>query len=290
MIRRLKQIGLVLLAALAVLIGIGVAATFVQGRATPSGRPEYVALGSSFAAGAGLGPLVKGSPMLCARSVNGYPQRLARMRDLSIIDMSCGGAVTKHLLRGGQFFQGPQVRVITPETRLVTITVGGNDVGYVGDLSLLAGRRSGGTFGGLLRLLWSGPEPMAERGFDRFEAKLSDTLADIRRRSPQVRIVVATYPTLLPPSGTCDAIGLGEQEADMMRAVGDALAEATRRAAAANGATVVDMHRLGADHHACSATPWTTGWKKAGAAPFHPTQAGARATADAVAAAVAEAH
>lgn len=42
-------------------------------------KSEYVAMGSSFAAGAGLGRLQPGSPWLCARSVNGYPQQLAHM-------------------------------------------------------------------------------------------------------------------------------------------------------------------------------------------------------------------
>jgi lysophospholipase L1-like esterase len=56
--------------------------------------------------------------------------------------MSCGGAVTRHLLHGGQYFQGPQIRTITRGTRLVTLTIGGNDVGYVADLSMLAARNT----------------------------------------------------------------------------------------------------------------------------------------------------
>src|SRR5213079_120589 len=90
----------------------GLALAFVQGRKTPSGRPEYVALGSSFAAGAGLGPLQSGAALLCARSVGGYPNRLANALNLDMVDMTCGGAVTRHVLHGGQYFQGPQIRTI----------------------------------------------------------------------------------------------------------------------------------------------------------------------------------
>src|SRR5579875_1207680 len=92
---------------LAALIPVGLVAAviaFIFGEAqrTPSGTPAYVALGSSFAAGAGLGPLQKGSPIFCARSVHGYPQQLSRMRGLEIVDMSCGGATANHVLFGGQ--------------------------------------------------------------------------------------------------------------------------------------------------------------------------------------------
>lgn len=273
------------LIAILILMGLTVAATgfaVVQGRRMPPGTPEYVALGSSFAAGAGLGPLERGSPLLCARSVNGYPQQLARMRGLSLVDMSCGGAMVKHLLRGGQFFQGPQIRTINRGTRLVTITVGGNDIGYVGDLSLLAARKDATLFGWLARTLWKGPKAPRERDYTGAQAELSATLKAIHERAPDAVIVVASYPTLVPPTGTCARIGLTEPEAALMRAVGDQLAAATRAAARDGDAVLVDMHVLGAAHSACSVAPWTSGWRSANGAPFHPTRPGAEATARAI--------
>ena len=272
------------LALLAVLFLIVVATVFalVQGRRTPSGAPEYVALGSSFAAGAGLGPLEPGSPLLCARSTNGYPQQLARTRRLSIVDMSCGGAMARHLLHGGQVFQGPQIRTITRDTRLVTITVGGNDIGYVGDLSLLAARKSKSPFGWLVRTFWNGPKAPQDRDYAGLEAELTATLRTIRERAPGATIIVVTYPTLVPPEGTCSRLGLTEAEAVRMREVGDRLAATTRSAARSGGAVLLDMHLMGAEHHACSEEPWTSGWPSANGAPFHPTARGAKATAQAI--------
>jgi lysophospholipase L1-like esterase len=267
-----------------VILAIGVAVW--QGRRTPKGTPDYVALGSSFAAGADLGRLEKGSPLLCARSVNGYPQVLARMRGFSIVDMSCGGAVTQHLLVGGQYFQGPQIRVIDARTRWVTITVGGNDIGYIGDLGLLAMRGTHGPVGWLARTFWKGPKPVAQRDFAGVGSALLATLKAIHARAPHATIIVATYPTILPPSGTCATLGFSAAEADVMRQVGDQLAATTRSAAAQGGAILVDMNALGAGHNACSAEPWTRGYANAGAAPFHPTLAGAKATAEAVSNAV----
>ena len=267
-----------------VVITLGaVAVAYVQARRTPDGEPVYVALGSSFAAGAGLGKLQENSPLLCARSVGGYPQRLARELKLPIVDMSCGGAVTAHLLHGGQFFQGPQVRVVGKSTRLVTITVGGNDVGYVGDLSMLASRNTDSIFGRMARLFWSGPKPMEQRGFEKLQVELQQTIRNIRLRAPTAQIVVATYPTILPPAGTCERLSLSASEAQSMRKVGDRLAQVTREAARAGGAILVDMHALGAKHNACSKEPWVNGWTNGGIAPFHPTSLGAKATADAIA-------
>ena len=255
---------------------------FFQGRRTPEGPHEYVALGSSFAAGAGLGKLQKDSPLLCARTVKGYPQQLARLRHLSITDMSCGGAVTSNLLRGGQFFQGPQIQTIGAQTRLVTITVGGNDIGYIGDLSLSAARKTDTVLGWSVRRHWKGPKARSERDYTGLKRELLATLRTIHRRAPRATIVIATYPALLPPAGTCARIGLTKAEADEMREVGNQLSATTRSAAEQGGAILVDMHALGAAHDACSSSPWTNGWSGSKGAPFHPSQLGAEATARAI--------
>ena len=259
---------------------------YIQAQRIPRGRPDYVALGSSFAAGAGLGPLQTDGPLLCARSINGYPQQLARMRKLSIVDMSCGGAVTRHLLRGGQFFQGPQIRAIARDTTLVTITVGGNDTYYIADLSQLAARNSTSLWGRLVRQFWGGPKHLEDRDFAGFRRNLTALIRTIHRRAPSARIVVVTYPAILPPAGTCRRLGVSSAEAAQMRRVGDELAASTVAAARKAGALTVDMHKLGAKNHACSPQPWTRGWTNGGVAPFHPTRLGAEATARATSAAL----
>lgn len=263
-------------------IAVGLAAA--QGRRAPAGIPHYVALGSSFAAGAGLGRRQDRSPWLCARSVGGYPPRLARLLGIALVDMSCGGATVVHLLHGGQFFQGPQLRAVDARTRLVTLTAGGNDVGYVGDLSLLAARNAGGLFGWLVARTWGGPARV--RDYAGLEARLVQTIRTARRLAPRATIVVATYPAILPPRGTCAGLGLTIAEADRMRAVAERLRQVTATAAARGGALLVDMQRLGAAHHACAVNPWTRGQAALLDGPFHPTLAGAAATARAIHAAV----
>ena len=268
------------------LVLLTAAIVFIQGRRTPAGAPDYVALGSSFAAGAGLGELQRNSPLACGRSLGGYPQVLARIRRISIVDMSCGGAATKHILDGGQYFQGPQVRTITPETRLVTITTGGNDVGYVGDLSLMAMSKSNGPFGWFLKAFWTGPKAARDRDFAGLHNHLVETVRTIHERAPSATVVLAAYPTILPATGTCDRLALNPDEVRIMREVADQLAETTRAAATEGDAVFVDMNRIGASHHACSETPWTNGWLRTAGAPFHPTRLGAASTAAAIEAAL----
>jgi len=274
--------GLALLALVLIIVGT----LYWQAQQKPTGKPVLVALGSSFAAGIGLGDRAAGSPLLCQRSRNGYPQQLARIRNLPIVDMACSGATARHVLDGGQIFLGPQLDGLAKDTKWVTLTVGGNDISYVGDLSFLAGRKDQTIMGWAMRQFWGGPLKPEQRDYAKLRTVLAATLAEIKRRAPQVKIIVATYPTILPPKGTCAKLGLTAAEADQMRVVGDRLAEQTLAIAQQASASVVDMHTLGAGHDACSAEPWVNGWHNTVGTAFHPTMAGAKATAVAISAAM----
>lgn len=264
------------------LLALGlVAILYVQGQQRPSGTAEYVALGSSFAAGLGLGPRVEGSPIVCQRSANGYPAQLARKLGLSLEDMSCSGATTRHVLAGGQVFLGPQIDAIGTKTRLVTITSGGNDVGYIGDLTFMAGTKEPSFKGWVMRRLWPGASK--KRDFAGLHETFLKTLLEIRRRAPQARIVVVTYPTLLPPAGTCSKLGISDEEVAAMRDVGQRLADTTRAVAREAGADLIDMEQTSAAHHVCSPEPWVNGWNDAAGTQFHPNLAGATATAEQIA-------
>jgi lysophospholipase L1-like esterase len=255
-----------------------------QVRRAPTRNAYFVALGSSFAAGAGLGKRAPGSPIVSYRSINGYPQQLARLLKVpSFTDMTSSGSTVRHVLHGGQFGLGPQIDALGPDTRLVTLTAGGNDIGYVGDLMAMAYRNRKGLVGSLARVMKRGAKPVQDRGFAALEADLIATLIEIGGRTPQAQIVVATYPTILPANDSCASIGISSDQAAMMRKVAERLAEVTRSAAAKTGATLVDIASLSEGHDACSADPWVNGARPEQGAAFHPTLRGARATAQAIA-------
>lgn len=163
---------------------------------------------------------------------------------------------------------GPQIDALGADTRLATLTAGGNDVGYVGDLTTMASGK--------------GAKPAAQRDFATLDTDLRATLREIRGRSPHAWIVVVTYPTILPGRGTCPSIGIAEAQAGLMRAVAEKLGLTTRDAAASAGATIADMAVLSTSHDACSKVPWVNGSKPETGAEFHPTLAGTRATAETI--------
>lgn len=277
--RSIKRISLGVVA----LAGAGtlaiLATLMYQGHLQPAGDPQYVALGSSFAAGLGLGDRAPGSPFACQRSANGYPQQLARTTGLRLVDVTCSGSTAQHILSGGQFFQGPQIDAVGPSTHLVTLTSGGNDIAYIGDLVAMGYHNRGGFIGRTLGLLMSAPHSPAERNLAKVEADIRLAITQIRERAPSAQVVIATYVPVLPERGTCAALSLTEEQVALMRTVADQLASATRAATLAGGAKLVDMATIGKGHDACARDPWANGLTPDHGAAFHPTQAGARATA-----------
>jgi len=92
---------------------------------------RYVALGSSMAAGPGIPPAAKDAPLRARRSAANYPHLVAQRLRLDLVDVTYSGATTAHVLTDAQHGTPPQVEVLDGSEALVTITIGGNDVGYV---------------------------------------------------------------------------------------------------------------------------------------------------------------
>lgn len=238
---------------------------------------DYVALGSSFAAGIGLGPGADGSPVHCFRTNGGYPSLLSKGLGLRLVDMTCSGSTLSHILYGGQLLLGPQLKAIGPATRLVTITSGGNDVDYVGDLMAVSGNM------GRLAAWFYGPiKPAEERSFDTVEQTLIRIIRYIQAKAPQARIVIINYPAILPLQGNCPATGINDRQANVSRQVALQLAIATGRAAQKTGVQLVDMAQASIGHDVCSADPWVNGATPRTGTAFHPNAAGADAIAKAI--------
>jgi lysophospholipase L1-like esterase len=245
-----------------------------QGRQAPPTDGAYVALGSSFAAGIGLGARAPGSPLHCLRTKAGYPALVAQRTRLALVDMTCSGSTTGNILDGGQMLLGPQLAAIGPDVRLVTITSGGNDVSYIGDLMAASGRM------GRLAGWWHGAvKPPADRPYALVEANLKTILARVRARAPQARIIVVSYPAVFPATGNCAETGVSDRQGQISRSVAARLAAATRSAVAGSGATLIDMDVLSVGHDVCSDSPWVNGAVPADGAPFHPNAAGSAAIA-----------
>lgn len=118
----------------------------------------YVALGDSYTAGP-LVPTPTGSPILCGRSTNNYPQDVRRATGpSSFTDASCSSATTADMtqpqsLQGGLQSAPPQFDALRSNDALVTLGIGGNDAGLIGVAEECAKLDAAWPFGTLPRSL-----------------------------------------------------------------------------------------------------------------------------------------
>jgi lysophospholipase L1-like esterase len=251
---------------------------------------RYVALGSSMAAGPGIGPRAPGSPRPAGRSARNYAHLVARQCNLALIDVTYSGATTAHILADRQGGAAPQIEVLDGSESVVTVTIGGNDVGYVPLLvaaSLPAVARRLPLLGGRIAELLD--RDNRDRALDEVFESLRAVGAALRERAPQARVFFVDYLTLLPPAGV-PAGPLSDADADLGRHVATALERLTAEAAVATGCEIVRAGEASRDHHAWSAQPWTQTPARyvvplpGRAAPLHPNAAGMRAVAELIAA------
>ncbi|HEY0779174.1 MAG TPA: SGNH/GDSL hydrolase family protein [Gemmatirosa sp.] len=241
---------------------------------------RYVAMGSSFAAGPGVTALADEPRNRCGRSSDNYAHQLARTRHLALVDVSCSGATTAHLL-GPWAELPPQLDAVTSETRLVTMTIGGNDVGYIGGLIAASCEAAGAA---------SGPcphsTPPTEQAWRDLERSLRRIVGEVRRRAPMARVVFVDYPAVVPDSGTCAATPLTPEQVAASRAIARRLTAVTARVARATGADMLNVAALSTGHDACSRDPWTNGFPRQGdprgMVPYHPNLNGMTAVAHAL--------
>ena len=84
------------------LMALMMPAAAASAETAPPAGSDYVAMGSSYAAGLAIGTKNPDGPARCGRSLDNYAQQLARKRGLRLIDASCSGATTEHILGAWQ--------------------------------------------------------------------------------------------------------------------------------------------------------------------------------------------
>lgn len=242
---------------------------------------RYVALGDSFAA---LGPTAAptSGPEACHRSSRNYASLLAERPDVGeLVDVTCGGAETPDMTAPQIAETPPQFDALTGDTDLVTLSIGGNDIG----------------FGAMVECVVQTPRAAAGAPCrDRLELPVTDALdglgdrldavyAGIRERSPDARVVTTAYLPLVPADGGCDFVSrMSPGDVTWTRAVTERINRIVTDAAGRAGAEAV-LPADARERSACAApderyTDFTG--VETGSHPMHPTAAGHRAMADAV--------
>jgi lysophospholipase L1-like esterase len=276
--RRTKWLGLVSMAT--ALTGCAGTGALHQG-SIPRGA-HYVATGSSFAAGAGIAP-GKAGPGRCARSARSYASLLAARLGLNLDDQTCSGARTTHLL--GPWNELPaQLDAIGADTRLVTATIGGNDINYAGYLTSAGCGADGMVAIGTNRMPCRPSQVPTEADYAQLERNMREIVRRAKARAPRARVIFVQYVSLVPDR-PCEAANLPPDKAPVAREIGRRLAEITARAARLEGGEVLSADELSRAHGPCDAEPWAFGTKATAGEGviWHPSARGHQGIADALA-------
>jgi lysophospholipase L1-like esterase len=216
-------------------------------------RLDYVALGDSYAAGQGAAPYTDPA---CFVSRKGYPVIADNLKDIQLTaNAGCSGQIAEDVRLDA-------LATVTRGTEIVTVTVGGNDLG---------------TTNVLLACL---PVPTAEcaGALATVKTKLTDgslalslagVVAAIRWKSPTAKIVFTGYPRLFAPD---------HPFATVANPLADALNGVIAAVAGQTGSQFVDVAPAFAAHGIGSAEPWIN-FSAAGIqdpANFHPNSQGYR--------------
>ena len=239
-----------------VISGIGFAGPALSAQNPPSA--QYVAMGSSIASGPGVGTRDPGSPPLCMRSSSNYAHLFAEKRGLTLKDVTCAGATTAGILTGQRMLP-PQLDAVGPETQLVTISIGGNDVHLAGNLFAWSCANAPARIPEAWRpfICHETSQAQIDEGFSELEAHLRAIVDGIRQRAPRARIVFVDYVHLLPPSGSCpDRLPLTEAQLAEARATEDRLSAMTAKVAQETGTELLAASKLSLGHDVCGADSW----------------------------------
>lgn len=228
------------------ILGLALAA---QAAAAPL---RYVALGDSYSAASGVLPPDLLAPPQCLRSVRNYPHVIARTTGAQLTDVTCGAAETNDFFEPQYFGVAPQLNAVKADTELVTMTIGGNDSGVFINAILSCGSA------GLLTL--GQGSPCKDRYGSSFEDTIRTTtypalveaLGAVRDKAPDARVAILGYSWIMPPTGGCfDKMPVAEGDVPYLRGIQATLNDAVRRAAAATGATYVNLNKVSEGHDAC---------------------------------------
>ena len=262
--------------------------------AGPTYYDEYVALGDSYAA-LGDSRRATGDPLQCGRNLSNYPHLLDAVPAVgALTDATCGGAQIPGLA-GSQTIDTPpnsvtvppQFGALRPTTDLVTLSIGGNDVGFGTIVACITKRGDFATTPDCETAIGADIAADIDQTFGAGGA-IDAVYAGIADRSPGATVVATQYMPLMPAEGGSCAFTARLNPADVQWArevtedINDAVDEAARRNGHVSVLPVDDV-----DRSACAPIDqrWTDFTGEApGSAAMHPTALGQQAMADAVAA------
>jgi lysophospholipase L1-like esterase len=233
--------------------------------AAPRSPIVYDALGDSYASGYGVPPYGA-----CGRSDAAYAVQLDGREKIALDDfVACAGATTASLVSGGQ------LGALDSNTDLVTVSIGGNDIGWSGAVAACLGGTDAQCAGSIALT--------RSKVTNVLPARLDSVYAQIAARAPGAQVLVVGYPHLFS-DGYGAFLGASPDEQAALNDGADVLDGVIAAAATRHGFGFVDVTKRFLDHGVNATDPWVTG--PFDPAPFHPNAEGYDAYTAAVTAAV----
>ncbi|MFF3606756.1 SGNH/GDSL hydrolase family protein [Streptomyces sp. NPDC002463] len=183
----------------------------------------------------------------------------------------------------------PQLDAVNRHTGLVTLTIGGNDIGFTTVLGTCAKLSATDPAGAPCwdHLAGSGTDRVTE-SIAATAPKVAEVIRGIHRRASHAKVVVVGYPGIFPEDGvgcTSASVPLAAGDFAYLRDREKELNSMLARQARLGGATYVNTYAPTVGHDLCAPTGerWIeTFAPQSPAAPLHPDALGERAMATAV--------
>lgn len=259
-----------------------------------SGCVGYVGLGDSYTAGPVI-PVQQTNPAGCLRSDHNYPHLVALSLNGALLrDVSCSGATTDNMTQS-QSVQGgsnpPQFNALDPSTQAVSLTIGGNDIGFVSIAENCSSPVNSGT-PCQDKYVVNGDDTISDRIFAT-APKVAAVLGGIRDRAPHATVFLLGYLDILPDNGVgCyPQMPITDGDVPYLRDKEKQLNAMLQYVTVASGDVYVDTYGGSVGRDACQLP--TVRWVEPvvpvnPAAPIHPNRAGMQASADMLLAAMHE--
>ena len=247
-----------LISALAATAAAAAAVAFTPAAAHAS-TVNYAALGDSYSSGLGAGNY--GSSGSCDRSSGAYGQLWTNNHGPASFDFAaCSGATTTDVIN-------TQAPTLSSSTSLVSITIGGNDVGFASVMETCVLDSTSTCV--------SAVNNAENQARTTLPGKLDNALNAIAQHAPNARVVVLDYPELYDLSQSSTCIGLSTADRTALNQGSDVIDGVIQAAAARHGDTFADVRSQFSGHEICDSNSWlhSVDWFNIGDS-YHPTAGG----------------
>ncbi|ROT32037.1 SGNH/GDSL hydrolase family protein [Micromonospora sp. HM5-17] len=218
----------------------------------------WVALGDSYASGTGTREYYPDSGG-CERSPHAYPVLGAQRLGATLTFNACSGATVSGVLNG-------QLSGLNSATSYVTVSAGGNDIGWVSVVSRCALPWP--------YTCWAEIDAAENMIRNTLPGRLDQLYSRIRSLAPNARVAVVGYPRLFNGE-ECNLIArISPGEQAEMNAAADLLATTIRARAEAHGFAFVDARGPFTGHAVCDDVEWINGISNPLSESYHPNRAG----------------